>query len=89
MYVATLGDLAEAYAYFALEEKRRRYFAIQADIEKRIRHFMKEGVAQVDSVSGLFWRDVEGAGQQYAIKAAGASIAGYRQTVSLASTLEN
>lgn len=87
MKVNTTGDLAEGYAYFALDEARGKVFRIEQNLEKRIGHFMLKGVAQVDSISGLFWGDVQAGQAQYAIKAAGASTMGYKQVLELADSI--
>lgn len=87
MKVNTVGDLAEAYAYFALDDARNKKFATLKTLETRVKHFMLDGVAKVDNISGVLYSDVFANKQQYAIKSMGASFMGYQQVLKIADTI--
>lgn len=82
------GDLAEAYAamhYLNQESFANRHLYDNLDV------FYREGVANVDSVSGLYASDVTGDDLAYniAIKSLKASLPGYQQMITLARNILN
>ena len=77
-----LGDIAQAYSMFAHtygpQTKAFSTFYSNLDI------FFTEGVAKVDNISGLYTSDVTINGYSLAVKAANASLPGFRQMITLA-----
>lgn len=87
MFVAGgAGDLGEAYLSFMMSEDRVKMF--NSTLEWNIDIFMLQGVALVDNISGLLKGDFSANGIEYAAKAEGASVMGYRQVINLALEIE-
>ena len=87
MFVAGgAGDLGEAYLSFMMSEDRVKMF--NSTLEWNIDIFMLQGVALVDNISGMLKGDFSANGIEYAAKAAGASVMGYRQVINLALEIE-
>lgn len=80
-----LGDISEAYtAFFFLKT-----YSFQYSLYPNLTVYFTQGVANVDSVSGLYAADVydEENKRNYAIKAANASLPGYNQMIKLANNI--
>lgn len=82
MVAGGAGDLGEAYLYFLMSEERVRLF--HGNMEPDIDIFMLQGVSLVDNISGVLKGDFDAEGIEYAAKAEGASMMGYRQVINLA-----
>jgi hypothetical protein len=81
MKVNITADFKEGYAamfYNHLPEFNGRH------LYNNLHAYYTQGVASVDSISGLFAADVEGVNNLYAIKSANAALAGYKQMLLLA-----
>jgi len=52
-------------------------------------YFIREGVANVDSISGLYTSDVSTDEYDYAVKSLDASLPGFRQMITLATQILN
>ena len=76
------GDLGEAYLSFLMSDERVNLF--KGNMEPDIDIFMLQGVALVDNISGVLKGDFSANGIDYAAKAEGASMMGYRQVIKLA-----
>lgn len=80
-----LGDISEAYtAFFFLKT-----YHFKDSLYPNLTVYFVQGVANVDSVSGLYAADVydEENKRNYAIKAANASLPGYNQMIKLANNI--
>lgn len=88
MFVAGgAGDISEAYLSFLMSEERLNLFT-GSDMEMNIDIFMLQGVGLVDNISGVLKGDFSANGIDYAAKAEGASVMGYKQIISLALRIE-
>ena len=86
MRVSARGDIAEAYAAFFLIQTEYNF----ADEEnKNINVFMRQGVANVDNISGLLQGDIQSVDGsiQYAIKSLDASYMSITQMITLAKNI--
>jgi len=89
MYVAGgAGDIGEAYLSFMLDDERMNLINGN-DMEWDIDIFMISGVKLVDNISGLLKGDFSVGNIQYAAKAEGSSVMGYRQVIKLANDINN
>lgn len=88
MFVAGgAGDISEAYLSFLMSEDRLSLFR-GSDMEMDIDIFMLQGVQLVDNISGVLKGDFSANGVDYAAKAEGASVMGYKQIINLALQIE-
>lgn len=80
-----LGDISEAYAGFFFLQKP----PFKDPRWTNLATYFREGVANVDAVSGLYVADIqdEENKRNYAIKAANASLPGYNQMIKLANNI--
>lgn len=83
------GDISEAYAFFFYQRSKEKsvqdFFPSNDRLHnKNLQTFIIEGIAQVDSVSGLYATDVETQKYGYAVKALDASLPGISQMIKLA-----
>ena len=87
MYVAGgAGDIGEAYLSFMLDDERMSLIT-GSDMELDVDVFMLSGVRLVDNISGLLKGDFSVGDIEYAAKAEGASMMGYRQVIALANLI--
>lgn len=82
MVAGGAGDLGESYLSFLMSEERTNLF--KGNMEPDIDIFMLQGVALVDNISGVLKGDFSIGDIDYAAKAEGASMMGYRQVINLA-----
>lgn len=86
------GDISEAYAYFFYTGgqggKTEKLFSGTL-YRKNLDEFFREGVAQVDNVSGLYTSDISTDKYDYAIKSLDASLPGFSQMIDLAMNILN
>lgn len=87
------GDIAEAYAYFFLggygsREATEALFSGQI-FSRNMSHFIEQGVAKVDNVSGLYEADIMTDKIGYAVKSLSASLPGIHQMIELAYDIQN
>ena len=90
MRVSARGDIAEAYAFFFLIESEYKFnHNDNKNKEHNIDDFMRNGVANVNNISGLLRGDIESADGsiQYAIKSLNASYMSISQMITLAKTI--
>ena len=80
--VSARGDIAEAYASFFLQQTKWNFNS--SNKEKNIDYFMRDGVAEVDNISGLLQGDISSGRYEYAIKSADASYMSIKQMIPLA-----
>lgn len=81
-----LGDIAEAYSMFAHEygPSTEKFNNLYNNLDV----FFREGVAQVDNISGLYTSDITTSnGYSLAVKAANASLPGFVQMIDLANKI--
>lgn len=87
------GDLAEAYAYFFYtgggEGNNPNTLFLGKIYNRNMDYFIREGVANVDNISGLYASDVTTNEYDYAVKSLNASLPGYTQMVTLANKILN
>ena len=84
--ISARGDIAEAYSMFFLTDAKYNF---DKEREENIHHFMLEGVANVDNISGLLQGDVSNGEYEYAIKSADASYMSIVQIIPLAEKIVN
>ena len=85
------GDIAEAYAYFYYnirDNGENFHFAVQ-HLYDNLDTFFRQGVAKVDSISGLYTSDVITNSYGYAVKSLDASLSGYMQMFRLVRDILN
>lgn len=81
------GDFAEAYANFFYMKYKQEESIFPANwnlYDRNLDYFLREGVANVDNVSGLMTADIVGRQIDYAVKSSKASLPGLTQMVNLA-----
>lgn len=89
MAIYNLGDLNEAYAYFVYMQDK---YTFKENLEQNVKVYMTNGVAQVDSISGLLRGDISitrGVEKiELAVKSKGASMLGHKQVFKIAEELD-
>lgn len=86
------GDIAEAYAYFFYtggEGSNPNTLFLGRVYNRNMDYFIREGVINVDNVSGLYASDITTNEYDYAVKSLNASLPGYTQMVTLANQILN
>lgn len=81
------GDFAEAYAnffYMKYKQEESIFPSKWTLYDRNLDYFLREGVANVDNVSGLMTADIVGRQIDYAVKSSKASLPGLTQMVNLA-----
>ena len=76
------GDIAQAYSMFA--HTWGPTTEVFGSFYNNLDVFFRQGVAQVDNISGLYTSDVTSNGYSLAVKAANASLPGFTQMITLA-----
>lgn len=84
------GDISEAYAYFFYTGgsggKTDNLFQ-GSKYRKNLDEFFREGVANVDNISGLYTSDIVTQEYDYAVKSLNASLPGFDQMIKLATDI--
>lgn len=87
------GDISEAYAYFFYtgggQGQNPNTLFLGKVYNRNMDYFIREGVANVDNISGLYTSDVSTDEYDYAVKSLDASLPGFRQMITLATQILN
>lgn len=82
------GDISEAYAYFFYTGGKKDPNTLFLDhLYNNIDYFVRQGLVNVDAVSGLYTSDISTKEYDYAVKSLDASLPGFTQMLRLATDI--